>query len=131
MYTASIKNKETLEQGVRVTVTFTDGTNTFDEVIEPQTKQAFWSWVEGRLFTLNEGEEMKTDLPVDRPVTSPDQAELDKREWFRQYNLLGQLETLEVKGFLTGAKLTALNNKLTEVKTFLNANIKVEYLDEL
>jgi len=131
MYTASIKTKDEIGTGVRVTVAFTNGTDTFDEVIEPQTKSQFWSWVEGRLFTLNEQEEMKVELPNERPVVEPTQVELDKMAWFKMYNTLEQLEKLETKGFLTGARLTALTNKLTQARTFLDTNTRVEYLDEL
>jgi len=49
--------------------------------------------------------------------------------WLENYYRLEQLEKLNAKAFLTGARLTALTNKIATAKTFLAANIKVEYLD--
>ena len=49
--------------------------------------------------------------------------------WLEAYYRLEQLEKLNAKAFLTGARLTALTNKIATAKTFLDANIKVEYPD--
>lgn len=128
MYTATIKTKEALDQGVRVTVTFSDGTKSFDEVIVPQTKSQFHSWVEGRLFTLNEGESMKTDLAVEREVQpEPTQAEKDFEIWLRKMNRLNLIKAnLIDTGVFTGneAAIVALRDDI-------RATFKPAYLNQL
>jgi len=136
MYKAIIKNKVEVPQGIEVTVEFTDGVKTITETIIPQDKRGFEHWRDSRLASLNSIEDIQANLNINDEFLAPaavekTQAELDKEQWFRQYGLLERLETLESKAFLTGTKLTALNNKITEVKTYLDANIKVEYLNEL
>lgn len=128
MYTATIKNKEVLQHGVRVTVTFSDGTNSFDEVIEPQTKSQFHSWVEGRLFTLNQQEEMKTDLSVERPTEpAKTQAELDKEEWLRDMMRLNTIKTnLIDTGVFTGDE-----GPIESLRAKLRTNFQASYLNEL
>ena len=49
--------------------------------------------------------------------------------WLEAYYRLEQLEKLNAKAFLTGARLTLLNKKIADTKTFLDANILAEYLD--
>lgn len=136
MYTAKILSK-TQDQETRnwlVTTEFTDGTDTFTETISPQDKIGYEHWLQSRLKSLNGLTELIQENNVGvvispETTTPPTQAELDKQAWFAKYYELDQLEKIAQKNFLTGARLTALNNKITATKAFLDTNIKVEYLD--
>lgn len=135
MYTAKVLKKEVENGIVKVFVTFTDGVNSQTEWCIPQDRQGFDFWVKSRLSVFNTGQELQADLAdgadIDVSNTTPtlSQAELDKQAWFAKYNELEQLEKIATKNFLTGARLTALNNKISSAKSFLDANAKVEYLD--
>lgn len=77
---------------------------------------------------------LEADITVDTvlevPVqVVPTQDETDQALWLQTYYRLEQLEKLAEKAFLTGAKLTALNKKISDSKAFLDANAKVAYLD--
>lgn len=135
MYTAKILRKE-VENGItKVFVTFTDGVNTQTEWCIPQDRQGFNFWVKSRLSVFNTGQELQAelvdgdDINVSDVIIPPTQAELDKQKWFAKYNELEQLEKIGSKNFLTGARLTFYNNKLSDTKNYLDVNAKVEYLD--
>jgi hypothetical protein len=135
MYTAKVVKKEIDNGIVKVFVEFTDGVNSQTEWCIPQDRQGFNFWVKSRLAVFNTGKELQTDLVdgadidvSDTPVL-PSQDELDKQTWFAKYNELEILEKIASKNFLTGARLTALNNKISNTKKYLDDNVKVEYLN--
>ena len=133
MYTAKITKKEEVNGQFIITVDFTDGVDIVTETVIPQDKAGFLHWVKQRSESLTTSKELKDEDNVGQEVdidgVPPTKAELDQNAWFNTYSRLERLETLEAKALLTGAKLTALTDKITQAKTFLNANIKVEYLD--
>ena len=134
MFTAKLTNKRELENGqLEVTVEYTDGTDTHTETFVPQDKQGYIYRTLQVAESLTTAKELKTEDNVGKviekkEVTVP-KAEQDKNDWFAAYNRLTTLETIAEKAFLTGTKAKVLTDKITEVKTYLNANIKVEYLD--
>ena len=133
MYTAKITNKEERNGQFIITVEFTDGVDTVTETVVPQDRQGFEHWVKQRAQSLTTAKELREEdnigQEVDIAEEVPTQAELDQQEWLKTYYRLEQLEKMADKGFLTGARLTALNNKISQAKAFLDANAKVEYLD--
>lgn len=136
MFTAKIQRNEEPQAGLDVYVDFyKDGVFSHTENVIPQDKQGFIYWKEARLKSLNSRLELKPELTPGLDITTygvvtpPTQAELDKNAWFAKYGELEQLEKIASKNFLTGARLTALNNKISSVKSFLDTNVKVQYLD--
>lgn len=136
MYTAKINRKQETERGLKIFVTFyRDGNESHTKDVIPQDERGFYHWLESELSSLNSGLKLNTDLVVGEEVVIPavtdtrTQAEKDQENWFMQYYKLERLETLASKNFLTGARLAALTNKIAQAKTYLDANVKVEYLD--
>jgi hypothetical protein len=135
MFTAKIQRTEEPQAGLDVYVDFyNDGVFAFTENVIPQDRQGFLHWKESRLKSLNTRLALKTELTPNLDitglgVTTLTQAELDKQAWFAKYNELEQLEKIAAKNFLTGARLTNLNTRISSAKSYLDTNIKVEYLD--
>lgn len=132
MFTHKIISKE-FENGVLVLgVEFTDGVKVITEGVRPQDEVGFKHWLKSRLASLNsltDLEQVTVNSSVDLVDPQPTQAELDKQAWFAKYFELEQLEKLAAKNFLTGARLTILNTRLASARSFLDVNIKAEYLD--
>jgi hypothetical protein len=130
MWTATIKEKGTNEQGTFVDVTFTDGVTTKTERCIPQDIVGFKHWVAGRLATFN----CKTDLDAKyqindevklaEPVVQPTADELATRAWFADFRKMQEVDKLIDIGVFTGteAPIVTLKNKL-------KTNFKVGYLD--
>lgn len=134
-YIAKLLSKNELPDGsLEVTVEYTDGVDSQIETFVPSDKQGYFYRTEERKRTLNTAKELKTEDNIGKEVTytatdTRTQAQKDKDLWFSKYNELDTLEKIAAKNFLTGARLAALTNKINTVKTFLDTNIKVEYLD--
>ena len=133
MFTHKIISKE-FENGVLVLgVEFTDGVKVITEGVKPQDEVGFKYWLRSRLASLNsltDLEQVSINDSID--LSEPDtrtQAEIDKALWFAKYGELERLEEIAAKNFLTGVRITALNNKISTVKSYLDDNAKVEYLD--
>lgn len=136
MYKAKIISKiqDVNSRMWNVTTEFTNGVDTFVETIIPQDKAGYEHWRNSRLASLNGVtelvEENNVGVVFELPtVTPPTQAELDTKAWFAKYYELEQLEKIAQKNFLTGARATALTNKIATVKSFLDTNAKTEYLN--
>jgi hypothetical protein len=135
MYTAKITRKVKDQNKTWIfDVTFTNGTDTFTEQIKPQDRDGFMFWLKQRLASLNNLDEFVDEDNLDQDIVIPTtplptQTELDKQAWFAKYYELEQLQKIAEKAFLTGPRLTALNNKITSTKAFLDTKVKVEYLD--
>ena len=136
MYTGKITKKTELPDGrLQLEVTFTDGVDTKIETIIPQDKNGLEYWVTQVAESLTTAKLLKTEdnlnVVIERTV-APDTRTADEKAqalWLETYYRLERLELLASKAFLTGARLTALTRKIDETKTFLDANIKAEYLD--
>jgi len=132
MYTATLKNKEEVNEGIRVTVEFSNGTKTLTETVIPQDETGFRHWVKSRLASLNSIEEIDTKYEVDTPVdvteetVQPTVEELAQREWFRDFGRMQQVQKLIDLGIIPSdhAKVVALRDKL-------QANLKASYIDAL
>jgi hypothetical protein len=135
MYTAKITRKVKDQNKTWIfDVTFTNGTDTFTEQIKPQDRDGFMFWLKQRLASLNNLDEFVDEDNLDQDIVIPTtplptQTELDKQAWFAKYYELEQLQKIAEKAFLTGPRLTALNNKITSTTAFLDTKVKVEYLD--
>ena len=136
MYTAKIQRTEEPQAGLDVYVDFyNDGVFSHTENVIPQDRQGFLHWKEARLKSLNSRLTLKTELTPDLDITElgvvtpPTQAEIDKQMWFAKYAELEQLEKWAERNFLTGPRLTTLNNKIASVKSYLDTNVEPEYLD--
>ena len=136
MYKAILTSKRELEDGrLEVTVSYSDGVDTQTETFIPQDKQGYFHRTQQVAESLTTAKLLKTEDNVGKeivakPVTDTRTAdEKAQALWLETYYRLEQLEKLNEKAFLTGARLTLLNKKIADAKTFLDANIKVEYLD--
>lgn len=121
MWTATVKNKEFVNGAIRVTVDFSNGTDTVTESCIPQDKDGFTHWVKSRLATFNGGEVIDSEYAVDTPVTlteptpvAPTAEEIARNVWMRDYWKLQQVQKLIDLAVLTGneAPVTALRNKV-------------------
>ena len=136
MYTATLTSKRELEDGrLEVTVSYSDGVDTQTETFIPQDKAGYIYRTQQIAESLTTAKLLKTEdnigkvieiKPVEDTRTADEKAQA---LWLETYYRLEQLEKLNAKAFLTGSRLTALTNKIATAKTFLDANIKVEYLD--
>lgn len=136
MFTAKINRKENRGGAIEVFVDFTDGVSTYTDSCIPSDRDGFRFWVKSRLTVYNTAPDLQTELvpgadfdASDPVVTPPTQAQIDKDLWFAKYYELERLEQIAARNFLTGARLTVLNNKISTVKSFLDTNAKTEYLN--
>jgi len=136
MYKAILTSKKELEDGrLEVTVSYSDGVDTKTETFIPQDKQGYLHRTKQVAESLTTAKLLKTEDNVGKEIVATlavDTRTADEKAqalWLETYYRLEQLEKLNAKAFLTGARLTALTNKIATAKTFLDANIKVEYLD--
>ena len=136
MYKAILTSKKELEDGrLEVTVSYSDGVDTKTETFIPQDKQGYFHRTKQVAESLTTAKILKTEDNVGKEIVATlavDTRTADEKAqalWLETYYRLERLELLATKNFLTGAKLTALIRKIDETKTFLDANIKVEYLD--
>ena len=136
MYKAILTSKKELEDGrLEVTVSYSDGVDTKTETFIPQDKQGYLHHTKQVAESLTTAKLLKTEDNVGKEIVAPlavDTRTADEKAqalWLEAYYRLERLEKLNEKSFLTGKRLTLLNKKIAAAKTFLNANIKVEYLD--
>ena len=136
MYKAILTSKRELEDGrLEVTVSYSDGVDTQTETFIPQDKQGYIYRTQQIAESLTTAKLLKTEDNVGKEIVATSvadtrtAAEKAQALWLETYYRLEQLEKLNAKAFLTGPRLTALTNKIATAKTFLDANIKVEYLD--
>jgi len=136
MYKAILTSKKELEDGrLEVTVSYSDGVDTKTETFIPQDKQGYFHRTKQVAESLTTAKLLKTEDNVGKEIVAPlavDTRTADEKAqalWLETYYRLEQLEKLNEKSFLTGKRLTLLNKKIAAAKTYLNANIKVEYLD--
>jgi type IV secretory pathway VirD2 relaxase len=133
MWTATVKNKEYVNGAIKVTVDYTDGTNTVTESCIPQDKDGFRHWVKSRLATFNGGEEIDTEFAVNDVVTIEEQVvneptaeEMAQQAWFSDYFKLQQVQKLIELNVLTGNE-TPVTNLRNKVKN----NFLPAYIDAL
>ena len=134
MYTATLIAKNELPDGrLEVTVSYSDGVDTQTETFIPQDKQGYIYRTQQIAESLTTAKLLKTEDNIGSVITATEDkrtaTEKAQATWLEAYYRLERLELLASKAFLTGARLTALNNKITAAETFLDANIKAEYLD--
>ena len=136
MYKAILTSKRELEDGrLEVTVSYSDGVDTQTETFIPQDKQGYFHRTQQVAESLTTAKLLKTEDNVGKEIVAKPVADTSTADekaqalWLETYYRLEQLEKLNEKAFLTGARLTLLNKKIADAKTFLDANIKVEYLD--
>ena len=136
MFTPKLKSKRELENGqLEVTVEYTDGTDTHTETFVPQDKQGYIHRTEQVAESLTTAKILKTEDNVGKEIVATlavDTRTADEKAqalWLEAYYRLEKLEKIASQAFLTDTKLTALTKKIADTKTFLDANILVEYLD--
>jgi len=135
-FKGQITKKTELPDGrLELEVTFTDGVDTDVRTVIPQDRNGLEHWVLQVAESLTTAKLLKTEDNIGQViVTKPVEdtrtaAEKAQATWLEAYYRLERLELLASKAFLTGPRLTALNRKISDAKTFLDANILVEYLD--
>ena len=136
MFTATLTSKRELEDGrLEVTVSYSDGVDTQTETFTVQDRAGYVYRTQQVAESLTTAKALKTEDNIGQViVTKPVEdtrtaAEKAQATWLEAYYRLERLELLASKAFLTGPRLTALNRKISDAKTFLDANILVEYLD--
>ena len=136
MYKAILTSKKELEDGrLEVTVSYSDGVDTKTETFIPQDKQGYIHRTEQVAESLTTAKILKTEDNVGKEIVAKpveDTRTADEKAqalWLEAYYRLEKLEKIASQAFLTDTKLTALTKKIADTKTFLDANILVEYLD--
>ena len=109
---------------------------TFTESCKPQDEDGLLYWIKSRLETFDAGEVIAStyadgaDVDVSNPVVVPPvptQAELDKVEWFKNYNKWVKVKTTLIDtGILVGNE-----TKVTALKTKVQTDFTPVYLDLL
>ena len=133
MFTAKLTNKEETQQGLRVTVEFSNGTDTLTESVIPQDRAGFDHWVKSRLASLNTLEEMKTednvgqviDVSEPAPVDTRTQAEKDRDAWFKLYYRWVNVKNNLIDPGVVPATHPKAQALLSEVK----AGLQADYID--
>ena len=136
MFTAKLTKKTELPDGrLEVTVSYSDGVDTQTETFIPQDRAGYVYRTQQVAESLTTAKLLKTEDNIGKEIVATpveDTRTADEKAqalWLETYYRLEKLELLASKAFLTGARLSALNKKIADAKTFLDANIKVEYLD--
>ena len=134
MFTGKIINKETLSTGeLQITVEFSDGVDRETRTVIPQDRRGFEHWVNQVAESLTTAKELKEENNIGQVVeittVQKSREEQSREAWLEVYYNLQQLNKVAELNFLTGPRLTALKNKIASAKSFLDANIKAEYLD--
>ena len=136
MYIATLTAKNQLPDGrLEVTVSYSDGEDTQTETFIPQDKAGYVYRTRQVAESLTTAKELRLEnnvgqvIVIPAPTDTRTAAEKAQATWLETYYRLEKLELLATKAFLTGPRLTALTNKIATAKTFLDANIKAEYLD--
>jgi len=130
MWIATVKIKEELVQGIRVTVVFSNGTKTLAETVIPQDETGFRHWVKSRLASLNSIDEIGAKYAVDEAVdvteqvVTPTADELATRAWFADFRKMVEVGKLISLGVFAGTEAPIVN-----LRNKLKTNFKVEYLD--
>jgi len=134
-FKGQITKKTELPDGrLELEVTFTDGVDTDVRTVIPQDRNGLEHWVLQVAESLTTAKLLKTEdnlgVVIEKKGAFDTRTEAEKAQatWFETYYRLERLELLATKAFLTGPRLTALNNKIADAKTFLDANILAEYL---
>lgn len=129
MYTATLKSdtKDEVTFSRTIVVSFTDGTNTFDRTFRFKLSESIENMKRAVNRALNELNTVVEDITGnidDVPAEpTPDQAELDRQEWFLDRSRLQQAMELVRDGVFDGTE-TQITNLQNKVKT----GFKVEYL---
>lgn len=126
MFTPTIKSIDKSDGRLRLVVSFSDGTNTVEDVI-------FTTPVSVKATLKNRCDDLNTlySAPLTTGVfdTTPDvvtqtQAEIDKTTFFTDYRKWQTVKTLIDSGILTGNEI-----KVTALKTKVQNEFKPEYFD--
>jgi len=136
MYIATLTAKNELPDGrLEVTVSYSDGVDTQTETFIPQDKQGYFHRTRQVAESLTTAKLLKTEDNIGKEIVATpveDTRTADEKAqalWLETYYRLERLELLASKAILTEARLTALNKKIADAKTFLDANILAGYLD--
>ena len=134
MYTAKVTNKEFVNGAIKVTVEFTNGTDTITESCIPQDYDGFKFWVKSRLATFNGAKDIDTTFSVNDTVdiTEPTpeepvltQEEIDRNNWLAKYRQWVKVKTTLIDtGVLTGSETPVQN-----LKTAVSTGFKAAYVE--
>jgi len=123
MFTSSIIQKSFAEGNMQVVVQFTDGTDTITKAFNIGSEGDLKGQVRREAARLTELSAFSQSLPngaynpTDTPPTPPTQAEIDKQEWFRDFNRLERVKKLQELGGMPVSWDTYLTTLATKVQT--------------
>ena len=125
MFTAKIIEKVDEGATIAVTVEFTDGVDTYTEVVRPQDLNGFKYFVRQRCESLTTAKELKEADNVGKVVdTTTQEQTVDARTlWIQRDNTYSQVLYAVERGYLTGNE-----SKVVKLKTWLKNNFKPEYI---
>lgn len=127
MFTAKITDKKEEGATLAITVEFSDGVDTYTEVVRPQDEAGFKYFVRQRCESLTTAKKLRADDNVGKEVvvTEPElpQAEKDRLLWLERDAVYGRVLYAVDRGYLTGTE-----TKVKQLETWLKANFKPEYV---
>jgi len=129
MYTATLKNRLIEGGKIRWVVEFTNGTDTWTESFNVNKYSDLQPRVAYRLAELNYVDTFTIDGVVDPTipeVVQPTQAEIDRSQWLRDWEILKRANELIAQGVIVNTLPVYVAHK-NKVST----NFKVEYVNYL
>lgn len=136
MYIATIQDKSFVSGILRVSVTFSNGVDSFVESCVPQDEGGLKFWIKSRLTQLNATSVIDATFPngqvvdVSDPIVVPvvlTAAEIAEQKWLRRYNKWVKIKTTLIDtGILTGNEPKVANLKATVQADYIPA-----YLDSI
>lgn len=131
MFTAKIISKVKENGILAITVEFSDGVETYTEVVKPQDENGFLFWVQSRLTSLNTSKTLETAdnvgkvIEVNPAPKPPTAAEIARDTWLAKYRLWVRIKTSLID---TGI-ITAANPKAAALLADVKSTILPEYID--
>lgn len=131
MFTAKITDKKEEGATLVITVEFSDGVDTYTEVVRPQDEVGFKYFVKQRCESLTTAKALKEAdnvgkmVVVDTPVVPLTQAEIDRDAWLvKYYRWVSIKNNLIDTGVLTGSE-----KQVTDYLADVKATFKPAYIN--
>lgn len=131
MFTAKIIDKKEEGATIAITVEFSDGVDTYAEVVRPQDENGFKYFVKQRCESLTTAKALKEAdnvgkvVVTDIPVVPPTQVEVDRNVWLEKYYRWVSIK----KNLIDTGVLTGSEKQVTDYLADVKATFKPAYIN--